>query len=87
MTTDQADHDDQPDRDSAPDLAEPVDPVEPSMFPTGPVGDDPPQTGDPVVDAALVDAASVRDAEPAEQLEKYVGTHRSLQDRLADSGA
>jgi hypothetical protein len=84
VTTDQGEHDNQPDRDAAPD---PAGPVEPSMFPTGPVGDDPPHTGDPVVDAALVDAASVRDAEPAEQLEKYVGTHRSLQDRLADSGA
>jgi hypothetical protein len=47
----------------------------------------PPVTGDPAVDAALVDAATVRDADPATQLEKYVGTHRALQDRLADSGA
>ena len=49
--------------------------------------DGPPRTGDPQVDAALVAAAAVRDAEPADQLETYVGTHRSLQDRLADSGA
>jgi hypothetical protein len=48
--------------------------------------DDPPHTGDPEVDAALATAAGLRDAEPAEQLETYVGTHRSLQDRLADSG-
>jgi hypothetical protein len=47
----------------------------------------PPHTGDAQVDAALAAAAAVRDAEPAEQLETYVGTHRSLQDRLADSGA
>jgi hypothetical protein len=47
----------------------------------------PPHTGDPAVDAALAAAAAVRGAEPAEQLETYVGTHRSLQDRLADSGA
>jgi hypothetical protein len=47
----------------------------------------PPRTGDPAVDAALAAAAAVRGAQPAEQLETYVGTHRSLQDRLADSGA
>jgi hypothetical protein len=47
----------------------------------------PPRTGDPAVDAALAAAAAVRGAAPAEQLETYVGTHRSLQDRLADSGA
>ena len=47
----------------------------------------PPRTGDPVVDAALAGAAAVQGAEPAEQLEVYVGTHRALQDRLADSGA
>lgn len=47
----------------------------------------PPRTGDPLVDEALARAATALDAEPAEQLETYVGTHRSLQDRLADSGA
>ena len=47
----------------------------------------PPRTGDPVVDQALTVAAAMIDADPAEQLETYVGTHRSLQDRLADSGA
>jgi hypothetical protein len=47
----------------------------------------PPRTGDPAVDAALAGAAAVQGAEPAEQLEVYVGTHRALQDRLADSGA
>ena len=51
------------------------------------VDDGPPRTGDPAVDAALATAAAVRGAEPAEQLETYVGTHRSLQERLADSGA
>jgi hypothetical protein len=40
-----------------------------------------------VVDQALTVAAAMIDADPAEQLETYVGTHRSLQDRLADSGA
>jgi hypothetical protein len=39
------------------------------------------------VDAALATAAAVQDAAPDEQLERYVGTHRALQDRLADSGA
>jgi hypothetical protein len=53
----------------------------------GPSDDGPPRTGDPAVDAALATAAAVRGAEPAEQLETYVGTHRSLQERLADSGA
>jgi hypothetical protein len=38
------------------------------------------------VDAALAAAAAVQNAEPADQLETYVGTHRALQDRLADSG-
>jgi hypothetical protein len=47
----------------------------------------PPRTGDPAVDAALAAAAAVQNAEPGEQLETYVGTHRALQDRLADSGA
>jgi hypothetical protein len=47
----------------------------------------PPRTGDPAVDAALVTAAAVQGANPADQLETYVGTHRALQDRLADSGA
>jgi hypothetical protein len=47
----------------------------------------PPRTGDSLVDEALAAAAAMSDADPAEQLETYVGTHRSLQDRLADSGA
>ena len=47
----------------------------------------PPRTGDPAVDAALATAAAVQGADPADQLETYVGTHRALQDRLADSGA
>ncbi len=47
----------------------------------------PPPTGDPLVDEALAAAAAMSEADPAEQLETYVGTHRSLQDRLADSGA
>ncbi len=47
----------------------------------------PPWTGDPLVDEALAAAVAVGDADPAEQLETYVGTHRSLQARLADSGA
>jgi hypothetical protein len=47
----------------------------------------PPRTGDPAVDAALATAAAVQGATPADQLETYVGTHRALQDRLADSGA
>ena len=47
----------------------------------------PPRTGDPAVDAALVAAAAVQDSHPADQLDAYVGTHRALQDRLADSGA
>jgi hypothetical protein len=47
----------------------------------------PPFTADPVVDAALAGAAAAQDLDPAEQLEVYVGTHRALQDRLADSGA
>jgi hypothetical protein len=51
------------------------------------MGAGPPRTGDPAVDAALVTAAAVQDADPADQLEAYVGTHRALQDRLADSGA
>ena len=51
------------------------------------VDDGPPRTGDPAVDAALATADAVRGAIRREQLETYVGTHRSLQDRLADSGA
>jgi hypothetical protein len=47
----------------------------------------PPRTGDPAVDAALAVAAAVQGADPADQLDAYVGTHRALQDRLADSGA
>jgi hypothetical protein len=47
----------------------------------------PPRTGDPAVDAALSAAAAVQNADPADQLDAYVGTHRALQDRLADSGA
>ena len=47
----------------------------------------PPFTGDPAVDSALAEAAAAADGEPADQLEVYVGTHRALQDRLADSGA
>jgi hypothetical protein len=46
----------------------------------------PPFTGDPAVDAALAGASEASDQEPADQLEVYVGTHRALQDRLADSG-
>ncbi|MFL6100410.1 MAG: hypothetical protein ACJ71T_10695 [Actinomycetales bacterium] len=49
--------------------------------------DTPPRTGDPAVDAALAAAAAVQNAEPGDQLDTYVGTHRALQDRLADSGA
>ena len=47
----------------------------------------PPRTGDAAVDAALSAAAAVHDARPVDQLDAYVGTHRALQDRLADSGA
>jgi hypothetical protein len=47
----------------------------------------PPFTADPAVDAALAGAAAAQDQDPADQLEVYVGTHRALQDRLADSGA
>lgn len=50
-------------------------------------GEQPPRTGDTAVDGALAAAAAVQDRDPAEQLETYVGTHRALQDRLADSGA
>jgi hypothetical protein len=46
-----------------------------------------PFTGDPAVDSALAGAAAAQDADPADQLDVYVGTHRALQDRLADSGA
>jgi hypothetical protein len=53
---------------------------------SGRVGD-PPYTGDPAVDTALAEAAAVQDTDPSAQLAKYVGTHRALQDRLADSGA
>ena len=47
----------------------------------------PPFTGDPAVDSALAVAAAAQDVDPADQLDVYVGTHRALQDRLADSGA
>jgi hypothetical protein len=47
----------------------------------------PPRTGDPAVDAALATAAAVQGGDPSDQLDAYVGTHRALQDRLADSGA
>jgi hypothetical protein len=47
----------------------------------------PPFTADPAVDQALAGAAAAQDQDPADQLEVYVGTHRALQDRLADSGA
>jgi hypothetical protein len=61
-------------------VAEPASSAAPELQP-------PPRTGDPLVDEALTVAAAMSDADPAEQLETYVGTHRSLQDRLADSGA
>jgi hypothetical protein len=51
------------------------------------MGAGPPRTGDAAVDAALSTAAAVQNADPADQLDAYVGTHRALQDRLADSGA
>ncbi len=43
-----------------------------------------PQTGDRAVDEALEQLVAVQHLPPAEQVETYVGTHRALQDRLAD---
>ena len=44
----------------------------------------PPPTGDEAVDAALAELTTATAAPVAEQVEAYVGAHRSLQDRLAD---
>lgn len=44
----------------------------------------PPQTGDPAVDAALVELGVAAQSPVADQVEAYVGAHRVLQDRLAD---
>ena len=48
--------------------------------------EDLPHTGDDAVDRALESLPGIADADPAEQLDTYVGVHRALQDRLADSG-
>lgn len=72
--------------DAPPSAADPAGAAGHQRTDTAPV-EGPPRTGDPAVDAALAAAAAVQDADPAEQLETYVGTHRALQDRLADSGA
>ena len=47
----------------------------------------PPFTGGPGRRRCPGRRSGGQDLEPAEQLEVYVGTHRALQDRLADSGA
>ena len=44
----------------------------------------PPRTGDEAVDAAMAELSNATEAPVAEQVEAYVGAHRSLQDRLAD---
>lgn len=45
---------------------------------------EPPQTGDAVVDATLIELTAAADKPVADQVEAYVGAHRTLQDRLAD---
>jgi len=45
---------------------------------------EPPRTGDPTVDAAMVALSEASEGPVAEQVEAYVGAHRVLQDRLAD---
>ena len=44
----------------------------------------PPPTGDETVDAALAELTSATQEPVADQVEAYVGAHRSMQDRLAD---
>lgn len=43
-----------------------------------------PQTGDAAVDAALIELTAAAGAPIGDQVEAYVGAHRTLQDRLAD---
>ncbi len=43
-----------------------------------------PHTGDAPVDKALAELAGLQEAPLAEQVPRYVGAHRQLQDRLAD---
>ena len=44
----------------------------------------PPPTGDDTVDAAMAELTNATTAPVADQVEAYVGAHRSMQDRLAD---